>query len=121
MRRRPPRPEPRRRSTAAPKPAKTEAGAKLSNKTTPARLKKLHVELVKLQEWVVKQGLKVASSFEGRDGAGKGGTIKAITERLSPRVFRRHRAARADRSARRHRCTASVTCRTCRRQARVVI
>jgi hypothetical protein len=46
------------------------------------------VELVKLQEWVVAKGLKVCIVFEGRDGAGKGGTIKAITERVSPRVFR---------------------------------
>jgi len=44
--------------------------------------------LVKLQEWVVAKGLKVCVVFEGRDGAGKGGTIKAITERVSPRVFR---------------------------------
>jgi polyphosphate kinase 2 len=51
-------------------------------------LEKLHVELVKLQEWVKHQGLKVCVVFEGRDGAGKGGTIKAITERVSPRVFR---------------------------------
>ncbi|HEY9104534.1 polyphosphate kinase 2 [Chitinimonas sp.] len=48
----------------------------------------LHVELVKLQEWVVHTGAKVCVVFEGRDGAGKGGTIKAITERVSPRVFR---------------------------------
>jgi len=48
----------------------------------------LHVELVKLQEWVVSTGAKVCVLFEGRDGAGKGGTIKAITERVSPRVFR---------------------------------
>jgi hypothetical protein len=47
-----------------------------------------HVELVKLQEWGEGQGLKVCIVFEGRDGAGKGGTIKAITERVSPRVFR---------------------------------
>ena len=46
------------------------------------------MELVKLQEWVLHQGLKVCVVFEGRDGAGKGGTIKAITERVSPRVFR---------------------------------
>jgi polyphosphate kinase 2 len=46
------------------------------------------VELVKLQQWVVKEGLKVCIVFEGRDGAGKGGTIKALTERVSPRVFR---------------------------------
>jgi polyphosphate kinase 2 len=51
------------------------------------QLAKLHVELVKLQRWVVHQGLKVCVVFEGRDGAGKGGTIKAICERVSPRVF----------------------------------
>ena len=69
-------------------PAGAESGGKLSNKDYARELKKLHVELVKLQEWVVKQGLKVCVVFEGRDGAGKGGTIKAITERVSPRVFR---------------------------------
>ncbi|MDM0073718.1 polyphosphate kinase 2 [Variovorax sp. J2P1-59] len=51
-------------------------------------LERLHVELVKLQQWVVHKGLKICIVFEGRDGAGKGGTIKAITERVSPRVFR---------------------------------
>jgi Uncharacterized conserved protein len=51
-------------------------------------LRRLHVELVKLQQWVVAKGLKVCIVFEGRDGAGKGGVIKAITERVSPRVFR---------------------------------
>jgi polyphosphate kinase 2 len=66
-------------------PAKKE---KLSNKDYDRELKKLHVELVKLQEWVKLKGLKVCVVFEGRDGAGKGGTIKAITERVSPRVFR---------------------------------
>jgi polyphosphate kinase len=64
------------------------AGEKLSNKQYEKELKKLHVELVKLQQWVVEKGLKVCIVFEGRDGAGKGGTIKAITERVSPRVFR---------------------------------
>jgi polyphosphate kinase 2 len=63
-------------------------GEKLSNKEYAKELKKLHVELVKLQQWVVRKGLKVCIVFEGRDGAGKGGTIKAITERVSPRVFR---------------------------------
>jgi polyphosphate kinase 2 (PPK2 family) len=48
----------------------------------------LHGEFVKLQQWVVHKRLKVCIIFEGRDGAGKGGTIKAITERVSPRVFR---------------------------------
>jgi polyphosphate kinase len=51
-------------------------------------LARLHGEIVKLQEWVRHKGLKVCVLFEGRDGAGKGGTIKAITERVSPRVFR---------------------------------
>jgi len=60
----------------------------LSNKDYDRALKKLHVELVNLQQWVVAKGLKVCILFEGRDGAGKGGTIKALTERVSPRVFR---------------------------------
>ena len=60
----------------------------MSAKQYARELKKLHVELVKLQQWVVHKGLKVCILFEGRDGAGKGGTIKAITERVSPRVFR---------------------------------
>ena len=51
-------------------------------------LARLHGELVKLQQWVVHKGLRVCVVFEGRDGAGKGGAIKAITERVSPRVFR---------------------------------
>ncbi|HEX6839429.1 MAG TPA: polyphosphate kinase 2, partial [Polyangia bacterium] len=51
-------------------------------------LARLHGELVKLQQWVVHAGLKVCVVFEGRDGAGKGGVIKAITERVSPRIFR---------------------------------
>ncbi len=66
----------------------TPAPEKLKTKAYEEQLAKLHVELVKLQEWVLHQGLKVCVVFEGRDGAGKGGTIKAITERVSPRVFR---------------------------------
>jgi polyphosphate kinase 2 len=61
---------------------------KLKNKQYVKELARLHVELVKLQEWVKLKGLKVCIVFEGRDGAGKGGTIKALTERVSPRVFR---------------------------------
>lgn len=61
---------------------------KLSEKAYQKELRKLHEELVSLQRWVVAKGLKVCILFEGRDGAGKGGTIKAITERVSPRVFR---------------------------------
>ena len=60
----------------------------LTGKAYDKELKRLHVELVRLQEWVKRKGLKICVVFEGRDGAGKGGTIKAITERVSPRVFR---------------------------------
>jgi polyphosphate kinase 2 len=60
----------------------------LSGKEYAREMKKLHIELVKLQEWVKHKDLKICIVFEGRDGAGKGGTIKAITERVSPRVFR---------------------------------
>jgi polyphosphate kinase len=63
-------------------------GGKLKAKDYERELARLHVELVKVQQWVVHKGLKVCIVFEGRDGAGKGGTIKAITERVSPRVFR---------------------------------
>jgi polyphosphate kinase len=61
---------------------------KLGGKDYAKELEKLHGELVALQQWVVAEGAKVCIVFEGRDGAGKGGTIKAITERVSPRVFR---------------------------------
>ena len=78
---------------AAKKDSKAEAGTpdatqKLGRKDYDKELARLHVELVKLQEWVVHKGLKVCVVFEGRDTAGKGGTIKAITERVSPRVYR---------------------------------
>jgi len=63
-------------------------GEKLKGKAYEAELERLHGELVKLQEWIKYKGLKVCIVFEGRDGAGKGGAIKAITERVSPRVFR---------------------------------
>ena len=61
---------------------------KLKGKDYAKELEKLHGELVALQQWVVAEGVKVCIVFEGRDGAGKGGTIKAITERVSPRTFR---------------------------------
>jgi len=60
----------------------------LRRKEYEKELERLHGELVRLQQWVVHKGLKVIIVFEGRDGAGKGGTIKAITERVSPRIFR---------------------------------
>ncbi len=77
-----------RESTTADSSGATATAEALSGKAYAKEMKKLHVELVKLQEWVVHKGLKVCIVFEGRDGAGKGGTIKAITERVSPRVFR---------------------------------
>src|SRR5713101_5071353 len=61
---------------------------KLERKEYEKELDKVHEELVNLQEWVKLKGLKVCVVFEGRDAAGKGGVIKAITERVSPRVFR---------------------------------
>ncbi len=61
---------------------------KLSREVYEAEMEKLHAELVKLQYWVREKGLKIAVVFEGRDAAGKGGVIKRITERVSPRVFR---------------------------------
>ena len=67
---------------------RTEPREPLSRKEYENALRELHVRLVNLQEWVKHAGLKVCVIFEGRDGAGKGGTIKAITERVSPRVFR---------------------------------
>ncbi len=61
---------------------------KMSKQEFDKRLEKLQVELCRLQTWVVEKGLRVAVVFEGRDAAGKGGVIKRITERVSPRVFR---------------------------------
>src|SRR5579859_5398202 len=61
---------------------------KLKNKAYVKELRRLQAELCKLQDWVKHKGLRVIILFEGRDGAGKGGTIRAITERVSPRVFR---------------------------------
>src|SRR5437763_14608105 len=60
----------------------------LSNKEYAKVLKGLHIELVRLQEWARHSGLQVCSVFEGRDGAGTGGTIKASTERFRPGVLR---------------------------------
>jgi polyphosphate kinase 2 len=67
---------------------KGDGNGKLSAKKYAKELRRLQVELCHLQEWVKHKGLKVIVVFEGRDGAGKGGTIRALTERVSPRVFR---------------------------------
>src|SRR5512134_1883631 len=61
---------------------------KMKRKAYEKELRKLQTQLCRLQEWVKDKGLRVIVVFEGRDAAGKGGTIKAITERVSPRVFR---------------------------------
>lgn len=76
------RPEPLNPESASP------TNEKLTRKDYEKHLEKLQGELVCLQEWIKHKGLKVIIIFEGRDAAGKGGTIKAITERVSPRVFR---------------------------------
>src|SRR6187401_2412968 len=68
--------------------AKDEASEKMKRKLYEKELHKLQVELCHLQEWVKAEGQRVIIAFEGRDAAGKGGTIKALTERVSPRVFR---------------------------------
>src|SRR5437660_11052418 len=69
------------------KPLK-EAPRPMKRKKYEKELGRLQTELCLLQEWVVHKGLRVVVVFEGRDAAGKGGTIKAIMERVSPRVFR---------------------------------
>src|ERR1700751_5594405 len=66
----------------------SNAKEKMKRKAYEKELRKLQVELCNLQDWVKDKGARVIVVFEGRDAAGKGGTIKAISERVSPRVFR---------------------------------
>src|SRR5256714_14859041 len=66
----------------------SNAEVKMKRKAYEQELQKLQVEFCHLQEWVKTKGARIIVVFEGRDAAGKGGTIKAITERVSPRVFR---------------------------------
>jgi polyphosphate kinase 2 len=68
--------------------SRTNENKKLKAKKYAKELRKLQAKLCKLQDWVKLKGLRVIVLFEGRDGAGKGGTIRAITERVSPRIFR---------------------------------
>jgi len=77
-----------RKGAKAATPAADEKREKMKNKEYEEHVKKLQGELVKLQLWVQDKGLRIVVVFEGRDTAGKGGVIKAITERVSPRVFR---------------------------------
>jgi polyphosphate kinase 2 (PPK2 family) len=66
----------------------TQENKQLKNKKYEKELRKLQAKLCLLQEWVKHKGLRAIIVFEGRDAAGKGGTIRALTERVSPRVFR---------------------------------
>jgi polyphosphate kinase 2 len=77
-----------RESTATLVPAGSDIAPRMKEKEYRRLLRTLHGELVAMQEWVKSTGAKVCIVFEGRDTAGKGGTIKAITERVSPRTFR---------------------------------
>jgi polyphosphate kinase 2 len=74
--------------TAAGQEAGAGLGPKMKRKKYERQMRVLHGELVAMQEWVKESGAKICVVFEGRDTAGKGGTIKRITERVSPRVFR---------------------------------
>ncbi|MBP7917246.1 MAG: polyphosphate kinase 2 [Arenimonas sp.] len=73
---------------AAVEVVKSDKPEKMKRKVYEAEMRKLHEELVALQQWVVHKKMRVIVVFEGRDGAGKGGVIKAISERVSPRIFR---------------------------------
>ena len=70
------------------KAADTANSKKMKGKAYDKQMRKLQIELCRLQDWVKTEGARILIIFEGRDAAGKGGTIKAITERVSPRVFR---------------------------------
>jgi polyphosphate kinase 2 len=77
-----------RESDVSDRSSSKKGSPKLKRKEYEEELDRLHVELVRVQEWVKSEGKKICIVFEGRDGAGKGGVIKAITARVSPRVFR---------------------------------
>ena len=77
-----------KKKSKKPEAATETPKTRMSRKAFDKRLEKLQVELCRLQAWVVEKGLRVVVVFEGRDAAGKGGVIKRITERVSPRVFR---------------------------------
>jgi polyphosphate kinase 2 len=79
---------PRADGPAQPAATSPEPTAKMKTKPYEVEMRRLHGELVAMQEWVKATGAKVCIVFEGRDTAGKGGTIKRITERVSPRVFK---------------------------------
>ena len=91
---------------------------KMRRKEYEEELRRLQVELVQMQRWVVQERAKVCIVFEGRDGAGKGGTIKAITERVSPPGVSRRRTARPRANAKRPKCTCNAMSLISLRQAK---
>ena len=90
---------------------------KMKRKEYERQMRRLHGELVAMQEWVKASGAKICVVFEGRDTAGKGGTIRRITERMNPGVLA-SRLPRPHGGARSRRCTFSATSRTSRPPAR---
>ena len=107
--------EPTNREAAA---AEESATTKMKKKRYEEELARLQLELIKLQEWIKHAGLRVVVIFEGRDAAGKGGTIKRITESLNPRDLPGGRPGRPDR-ARTHPVVLPALCRpTCPPPAR---
>ena len=94
-----------------------DRGGKLARKDYERELARLHLELVKLQYWIKQSGQRVVLVFEGRDAAGKGGTIKRIVEPLNPRGAPSWRSARRP-SASARSGTSSATSPTCRRPGR---
>ena len=94
-----------------------EVAGKLKRKEYEHELARLHVEFVKLQQWVVHQGLKVCIIFEGRDGAGKGGDKSDHRTGQSPGLSSRG-VSRSDGAGRKRRCMVSVISRIYRRPAR---
>ena len=98
-------------------PVAGEETPKLKRKEYEEELRKLQTELCSLQDWVKATGERIIVIFEGRDAAGKGGTIRALTERVSPRMFGSLRCQRPP-TARSRRSICSVTSRTFRRPVR---
>ena len=90
----------------------------MKRKAYEAEMRTLHGELVAMQEWVKATGAKICIVFEGRDTAGKGGTIKRDHRTGEPTRVPRRRLARSDRAGDSRRCTSSATSRTSRRPAR---
>ena len=103
---------------SAPPGEKSTHHKKIDRELYEAELEKLQVELVKLQEWIKHAGLRVVVIFEGRDAAGKGGTIKRVTEHLNPRVVRIAALADADREREDPVVLPALRASTCRRRAR---